>query len=377
MEDTPILNRQRRLRDALGSADLDALVLNPGPTLTYLTGMHFHLMERPIVGIFPAEGPAALILPELETPKTEGAPFELLPFPYGEDPSRWGETFRRAAQSLALDGKRLGVESVRLRYLELTYLQEAAPHARFISAPEVIASLRMVKDAAEILAMRKAVAIAQDALRATLPLIRLGMSEKELASELVLQLLRHGSEPQLPFFPIVAGGPNSANPHAVPTERPIRAGELLLIDWGATVEGCYSDLTRTFALGELSDPELERVAEVVAQANAAGRAAARPGLPAGEVDAAARRVIAEAGYGQYFTHRTGHGLGRDGHEPPYIYAENTRPLAPGMTFTVEPGIYLPGRGGVRIEDDMLVTVNGAESLSDLPRELGIGDWVNG
>ncbi len=371
MDEPLVLNRQRRLQAALQRADLDALALNPGPTLTYLTGMHFHIMERPIVGIFQAEGPVVLVLPELEAPKTESAPFELLPFPYGEDPSRWGEAFRRAAQTIALDGKHIGIESVRLRHLELTYLQEAAPQARFVSAQDVIAGLRMVKDASEILAMRKAVAIAEESLLATLPLIRLGMSEKELASELVLQLLRRGSEPQLPFFPLVSSGPNSANPHAVPTERPLQAGELLLIDWGATVEGCYSDLTRTFALGELTDPELTRIAEVVAQANAAGRVAARPGLAAGAVDAAARGVIAEAGYGEFFIHRTGHGLGRDTHEPPYIYAENAQPLAPGMTFTVEPGIYLPGRGGVRIEDDVLVTAEGAESLSDLPRELRV------
>ncbi len=370
MTDT-ILKRQKRLCEALHQAELDALILNPGPTLTYLTGMHFHIMERPIVGIFRPQAPVILILPELETPKVEGAPFELLPFPYGEDPARWGKTFAQALQAAALDGKRLGVESLRLRHLELTYLQEAAPQAVFVSAQETIASLRMVKDAAELLAMRKAVAIAQQALRATLPHIRLGMTEKELASELVLQLLRHGSEPQLPFFPIIASGPNSANPHAVPTERRLQAGELLLIDWGATVEGHYSDLTRTFALGPLADPELERIAAIVAQANAAGRSAGSPGLPAGAVDNAARKVIADNGYARYFTHRTGHGLGMDTHEPPYLYAENLRPLAAGMTFTVEPGIYLPGRGGVRIEDDMLITPQGAESLSDLPRELKI------
>ncbi|GAB4525869.1 MAG: aminopeptidase P family protein [Anaerolineales bacterium] len=366
----PILHRQERLTTALRHAGLDALALNPGPTLTYLTGMHFHLMERPIVALFRPDAPLTLILPELETPKVEGAPFALNPFPYGEDPSRWGQVFGQALQAAGLDGKRIGVESTRLRYLELHYLQAAAPQANFVDGSEVIGMLRMRKDSSEIMAMRKAVAVAQQALLATLPLIRPGMSEKELASELVLQLLRHGSEPELPFFPIVAGGPNSANPHAVPTDRPLQRGELLLIDWGATVDGYYADLTRTFALGEVPD-EMQHIAAIVAQANAAGRAAARPNLPAGAVDAAARQVIREAGYAAYFTHRTGHGLGMDTHEPPYMYAENTLTLAPGMTFTVEPGIYLPGLGGVRIEDDVVITAEGAESLSDLPRSLEV------
>ncbi len=179
---------------------------------------------------------------------------------------------------------------------------------------------------------------------------------------------RHGSEPELPFQPIVAAGPNSANPHATPTDRPIQPGDLLIIDWGATHHGYFSDLTRTFAIGEVA-PELAHITEVCLQANAAGRAAARPGIPAGEVDAAARKVIEEAGYGEFFTHRTGHGLGLDVHERPFIFGGNPDVLQPGMTFTVEPGIYLPHRGGVRVEDDVVITPEGARSLSDMPRAL--------
>mgnify|MGYP001811163871 CR=1 FL=1 len=191
-----------------------------------------------------------------------------------------------------------------------------------------------------------------------------------MAAELVAQLLRAGSDPQLPFQPIVSGGPNSANPHAVPSDRPLQKGDLLVIDWGAAYESYYSDLTRTFVLGQPDEEQL-RIARLVENANAAGRAVARPGLRAGDVDAAARAVIEEGGYGQFFTHRTGHGLGLESPEPPYMFGANDLLLEEGMTFTVEPGIYLPGKGGVRIEDDMLITPNGAESFSDMPRPLAV------
>jgi Xaa-Pro dipeptidase len=172
----------------------------------------------------------------------------------------------------------------------------------------------------------------------------------------------------MPFEPIVVAGPNAASPHAVPSDRPIRPGEPIVIDCGAVMGGYVSDITRTVAFGGLPE-EMMRVYEVVRRANEAGRAAVRPGRAAQEVDRAARRVIREAGYGDYFIHRTGHGLGLEVHEPPYIVEGNRLPLQVGMTFTVEPGVYLPGVGGVRIEDDMLVTPEGAETLTAFPREL--------
>ena len=215
-----------------------------------------------------------------------------------------------------------------------------------------------------------ALEIAQDALEATIPSIKIGMTEKELSSELVVQLLRCGSEPEMPFAPIVSGGPNSANPHASPSERKLQAGDLLVVDWGATYDGYISDLTRTFAVGDVDD-EYKKIHQIVQSANAAGRAAGKPGVPCAAVDKAARDVIEAAGYGVYFTHRTGHGLGLEGHEPPYIVEGNNVPLETGNTFTIEPGIYVPGLGGVRIEDDVLITENGAESLTTFDRELRV------
>ena len=196
------------------------------------------------------------------------------------------------------------------------------------------------------------------------------MSERELAGELVVQLLRNGSQSELAFSPIVSSGPNGANPHAVPSDRKLQPGDLLVVDWGALYGGYVSDLTRTFAVGQV-EPEFEKIHRIVQDANAAGRAAGKPGAPCAAVDIAARTVIEQAGYGAFFTHRTGHGLGMEGHEDPYMRGDNQQLLAPGMAYTVEPGIYLPGRNGVRIEDDVVVTGTGAESLSDMPRGLRV------
>jgi Xaa-Pro dipeptidase len=219
-------------------------------------------------------------------------------------------------------------------------------------------------------AMRRAVKIAQYGLEATIPLIKIGMTERELSSELVMQLLKHGSEPEMPFAPIVSSGPNSANPHASPSERKLQVGDMLVVDWGAAYDGYISDLTRTFAVGDV-DVECAKIHKIVQEANAAGRAAAKPGVPCANVDIAARDVIEKAGYGKYFTHRTGHGIGMEGHEDPYIRGDNMQLLEAGMAFTVEPGIYLADRNGVRIEDNLVITENGADCLSDMPREMRV------
>ena len=362
--------RHARLADALQAAGLDSLALNAGFSLYYLTGLNFHLSERPVVMIFTPPNPPVLVLPKFEAGKAESLSFPIQAFSYKEEPSTWEDVFKQAARAVELNGKKMGIEPRRMRVLELRLLEAAAPEAQFISAEDQMASLRMYKDEAEILAMRNAVGIAQRALQATLPLIQQGMTERQLAAELTLQLLRHGSDAEMPFSPIVASGPNSANPHAFPSSRRLAHGDLLILDWGASAQGYYSDLTRTFSIGE-PESEFRQVADIVARANKAARTIAAPGVTAAQVDKAAREVIEQAGYGKYFLHRTGHGLGLEGHEEPYIRAGNLMALKPGMTFTIEPGIYISGRGGVRIEDDFLITRTGGESLSDLPRDLMI------
>lgn len=361
--------RHSRLAVLLARAGLDVLILNAGPTLTYLTGLGFHLSERPIIGLFFPDRAPAMILPELEANKLVGVPFRLQARTYGEDPAGWCEVIRATFAEMKIEAARGGVEPGRFRFLEYQLVHEACPEMQFSSAESILANLRMYKEPQEVEAMRKAIQIAQNALLAILPVVRNGESERQLAAKLSAQVLLGGADAELPFSPIVASGPNSANPHAVPGDRVVQPGDWLIIDWGAAYHGYIADLTRTFAVGK-ADEELERVAKVVLEANIAAREFARPGVTAGEIDLAARRIISEAGYGQYFIHRTGHGLGMEAHEEPYLFAGNDLRLEAGMTFTIEPGIYLPGRGGVRIEDDVLITPQGCESLSDLPRELG-------
>ncbi len=360
--------RQSNLAMAMSAAKLRLLALNPGPSLVYLTGLHFHLSERPVVALFAAHNPPVFVMPELETAKIKSINYPVQVFPYNEDPSNWVSVFRQAALASQIEDLEVGIEPTNIRYLELDLLQKAAPQATFIPSDEIVASLRMRKDSHEIECMLKAVEIAQQALELTLPTIKAGVTEIQIASELTLNLLRAGSDPQFPFSPIVSSGPNGANPHASPSERSLQQGELLVIDWGAMYKGYASDLTRTFALGNV-EAEYQNIAKIVLQANSAARKLAGPGISAHQVDQAARQVIETAGYGDFFIHRTGHGLGMEGHEPPYIRSGNDLLLDPGITFTIEPGIYLPGRAGVRIEDDMVILADRAESLSTFPREL--------
>jgi Xaa-Pro dipeptidase len=362
--------RLDKLTASLRTSGLSAVAINPGPTLTYLTGVGFHLMERPVVLLVSADKDPVLIIPELESLKVDLFPYKVESFKYGENPSEWNDAFRKAVQSLGLDGKRIGVEPRQMRLLEFSHIKTGAPEADYPDASDVLAGLRLRKDKAEVDAMRKAVKIAQDALKSVIPLIKIGMTERELAAELMMQLFKNGSDAELPFAPIVSTGPNSANPHASPSERKLQAGDLLVVDWGAAYGGYISDLTRTFAVSEVDD-EYKKIHKIVQDANAAGRAAAKPGVPCANVDKAARDVIEAAGYGKYFTHRTGHGIGMEAHEDPYMRGDNMQLLEPGMAFTVEPGIYLPNRNGVRIEDNIVITETDADCLSDMPREIQV------
>jgi Xaa-Pro dipeptidase len=364
------MNKSRisRLASLLKKSPLDLIVLNPGPTLVYITSLQFHLMERPTLFILSSQGKAAMILPELEVLKIKATLPNLECFTYKDNPGIWGTVIKTAFTGYQLSSPRIGIEPNRMRYLELNFIQQSVQAPQFFSVEHLISSMRIQKDKTEIERMRTAVDIAQQALKNTLPLIKIGMSEKSIAAELTINMLRAGSDPELPFPPIVSSGPNSANPHAEPSGRKVQSGDSVVIDWGASHQGYFSDLTRTIGIGTL-DVELLNIYEAVKHANQAGRDTAKPGIPAGDVDRAGRKVIEEAGYGDRFTHRIGHGLGLEAHEEPYMFSENGMTLTPGMTFTIEPGIYLPVKGGVRIEDDIVITEDGCESLSTMDREL--------
>jgi len=346
------------------------VAVNAGSSLTYLTGLSFHVSERPAILVIPTEGSPCFFFPEFEHEKVNRAGMDLRTFPYPEDTGQWPAVMSRLINSIASQKGEIAVPPEEFRFLEMRLIQQAAPGITFSSAAKIFQSLLVIKDAQEQAAIRKAIAIAEEAFRQTFHAIRAGRTETEIANQLVIHLLEQGSSPELPFSPIVASGPNSADPHALPGGRVFQSGDLIVIDWGACWDGYISDITRTVSLGEPSH-QAAAIAELVAAANQAGRSKAGPGIPASDVDAAARNVIATGGYRENFIHRTGHGIGLKAHEEPYISSAETSPLADGMTFTVEPGIYLPGWGGIRIEDNVLITSSGADTLTTLPRELWI------
>ena len=360
--------RIEALAGQLALSDLEWMALNPGPSLRYLTGLNFHLMERPLVFLVGKSGQVKVILPELERAKAANLPFDAEIIPFGDDPLTWNSVYKQALFEISGNSLRIGVEPTRLRFLELELLRQALPEAKIVDGSAALAELRMRKGSEELKAMQQAAIIAQNALLNTLETVKPGRSELEIAAELMVQLFREGSEAELPFAPIVSTGPNTANPHASPTDRVLQEGDMLLIDWGASFAGTFSDITRSFFCGDPNN-EMKRIAGLVEKANAAARLGGRAGMPAGKVDRLARDVITEAGYGDYFTHRTGHGLGMEAHEPPYIYQGNPLILESGMVFTIEPGVYLPGKYGVRIEDDVVVEDEELRSVTDLPRKV--------
>lgn len=358
------------LENLLEKYGYDAAVFIPSPNMTWLTGQTKILMERPTTLIYRPGQKAALVIAGFEVDAAPEMDIPVETFTFTDNPSEWVDAFRKASEYLELKGKKIAVEPIHFRFFEYQLIKNAVPDCEIIGAQPLFTELRLRKSDEELEYMRKAAIIAQDALEATLKLVKPGVTERELGSELVAQMLRLGSDPKLPFDPIVGSGPNSANPHAEVSDREIQYGDFLLFDWGARYKGYCSDITRTFVVGEPSDKQVEIYYTVLA-ANRAALAAVRPGVTAGSIDDAGRAVISAKGYGKYFTHRIGHGLGLEEHEEPYMFAGNPVILEKGMCFSDEPGIYIPDWGGVRIEDDITVTEDAGRSISDFQRELRV------
>ena len=354
--------RVDRLLASAEANGLDAIALVPGPNLRYLTGLAFFMSERPIVALLPVDAAPAVVLPDLESGKAAERGYQAFSY---TDEEGYALAFTQACASLELANARVGVESLRMRVLEASILERYAPGVTLVATDEHFAQQRMIKSEDELVYMRRAAHVAEQAFVAWVSTLKVGMTEREAAAGLTGMLLQGGAD-GLAFDPIVASGPRGALPHAVPGDRVFRPGDWIVVDWGARVAGYCSDLTRMLVIGE---PEgvLADVHQIVLAANEAGRAAVAPGVAAQSVDAAARAVIEAEGYGPEFFHRTGHGLGLEEHEPPYMVSGNDLPLRAGMTFTVEPGIYLADVGGIRIEDDVVVTASGVASLTTLSR----------
>jgi len=360
--------RLKILQELIAESQTNAIAFNAGIDLTFLTGLTFHLSERPVILIVPRVGNPVIIFPEFEKEKVLRSNTDLVLFPYQENPAFWPDVARQALQALDLPDQSIAVSPLSFRFLELNLLQTASSRCNFYSAEEILRLVYVIKDQQAIKCIQKAVEIAETALKKLLPTIQTGKTEKEIANQLIINLLSSGSDPDLPFSPIVASGPNSADPHAIPGDRKLQVGDLLIIDWGARYDGYVSDITRTFIIGKMNE-QFMKIADIVHQANQSARKMVRPGKIASQIDAAARGKIEESGFGDRFTHRTGHGIGLREHEDPYISSTDQTVLDKGMVFTIEPGIYLPTMGGVRIEDDILVTSDGGKTLTNLPRDL--------
>jgi Xaa-Pro dipeptidase len=356
-----------RLRELARHANVSAVAVVPGANFYYLTGLHFHLSERPTVLFVPVTGEPVVVVPWLEASKWQSAGIPAQVFAW-RDAEGYVSAFQEAAKVLQLQGKPVGVESLQMRVLEAGILTTQLG-ANVQPADEVFVELRIHKTQAEIEKHRRAIQISEEALRCTLEQIKLGMTENEIARLLSQNQVELGGAKDS-FSPIVLIGPRSALPHGVSGNTPLQQGDTLLIDFGTVYENYVSDITRTFFVG---DPSLETVAfyEAVLAANQTAIQMIKPGITPEAIDLATAQVLRDCGFGDYILHRTGHGLGIDVHEHPNIVAGNSRPLETSMVFTIEPGLYLADVLGVRIEDNVVVTENGVDCLTTFPRELTV------
>ncbi|NJE47035.1 aminopeptidase P family protein [Thermococcus sp. GR7] len=352
--------RLNKLTSLLKEKAFDGALISPGTNLYYLTSLHIHEAgERLTVLVVNSNGEYHLLAPSLYENVIRDFPVTF--WRDGENP--YGK-LAEILKELDLSSGRILVENT----MRADWLIGILKLGSFESHPLSILmrELRMRKDAEEIRLMEKAAKIVDEVFEEIIGMNLIGMREKDLALKIEL-LIRERSD-GISFEPIVASGENGANPHHAPGERKLRKGDLVILDYGARWEGYCSDITRTIALGK-PDEKLLEIYEIVKNAQESAFQTVREGIKAKEVDKAVRDYIAEAGYGEYFTHRTGHGLGLDVHEEPYIGPDGEVILKNGMTFTIEPGIYVPGLGGVRIEDDVVVEGGKGRRLTKAPREL--------
>lgn len=355
-------NRITRTQDVLKENGVGALLVGPSADMAWLIGIEGHLSERLTLLVVPAEGEPSLIVPALEAPLVSAASslVETLPWADHDDPT--------AVASKAInprEGTTLAVGN-QLWSAFLLRLQARIQGARWVEGTPLLRDLRMIKDAFEIEALSEAARLTDEAWEEFItsgPIA--GLTELQALQRLLdISAAKGLSNPN----GIIGSGPNSASPHHGGNDRIIQQGDAIVFDWGGKVNGYLSDVTRCAHIGEPGE-EYRTVYDAVLRANQAAFDAVRPGVPLQEIDRAARSVITEAGYGPYFLHRVGHGLGLEVHEEPYLVEGNELPLAAGMTFSDEPGIYLEGRFGVRIEDTVLCTDDGGKRLNNATREL--------
>lgn len=354
----------RRVRAAARSSEAGAaaILVAPGSDLTYLTGYRIFGSERLTCLVLANDGAATLVLPALEAPRATAIAPDLALATWGETEDPYALVRSRITQPgpVFVSDQMWGAFVLRL--------QAALPGRAFQVASELTRELRMRKDPAELEALRAVSAAADRAYIRALDIEFAGRTENDIAADLAALLRDEGHDEVM--FTIVAAGENGASPHHHTSDRQIRKGDTVVLDFGGNRLGYGSDITRTVHVGRAPSDEVIRVHDTVLRAQEAGYVAARAGATAASVDAAARAVIANAGYGDFFIHRLGHGIGLDGHEHPYLVEGNAQLLEPSMAFSIEPGIYLPGRFGVRIEDVAIIGPDGrSEALNQVDRSL--------
>jgi Xaa-Pro aminopeptidase len=354
--------RMARVRGRMAELGVDVLLLSIGADLPWLTGYQALVTERLTMLVLPRDGDATLVVPRLEAARVEERPdaFSIVAWDETDDPIGVVAGLARAPATAAIG------DDTWARFL--LELQRALPGTAFRKGSEVTAPLRMVKEPAEVDALRAA-ARAVDGIVGEMRTRPFGgRTEADVHRELVQRMLDAGHERA--NFAIVGSGPNGASPHHEPSSRVIESGDVVVCDFGGSMRHYCSDITRLFVVGEPS-AEVQDTYEVLVEAQEQAVRAAKVGTPCEQVDATARRMIADAGFGDRFVHRTGHGIGVETHEEPYIVAGNPAPLEPGNAFSVEPGIYLPGRFGLRLEDIVVATPDGPERLNQAPRDLAV------
>ncbi|MEK6454999.1 Xaa-Pro peptidase family protein [Caldifermentibacillus hisashii] len=359
--------RIERFAKWLEQETIDAAILTSTENVFYFSEFYSDPHERLLaIVLFPHAEPF-LVCPQMEEETAKAAGFEQMIIGYKDTDDPWEKVFaemkKRASGSVA----KIAIEKSHMNVERYEILRKAFPSVRFIQAEEKLNELRAVKDPGELEKLRKACELADFAIDVGIHAIKDGASELAIVAEIEYELKKKGVE-QMSFATTVLSGPKAASPHGSPDLTKVQKGQLVLFDLGVIYEGYCSDITRTVAFGEIDD-EAVRIYETVRKAQEAAVLATKPGVTCANLDLTARKIIQDAGYGEYFTHRLGHGLGISIHEFPSVTETNPLVLAEGMVFTIEPGIYIPNRVGVRIEDSVAVTATGVEVLTKYPKEL--------
>jgi len=364
-------HRLATMQQAMLREGVDCFIAAPSVNMQYLTGFVEPAHERFMALFVPAEGEPTLVVPALSAESARQEAFGVGDIRVWEDHEGVEPVLREVAQEMDLATAIIAIDE-ELPALFLLKLQQILPTALYRPGTEIWAAARIRKDEDELWHITQASRYADNAFAAGLALCAAGNTEREVACAIQAEIEAQGAE--MAFgLPIVAAGKHSAQPHYRTTNTVLHPGDVVVLDYGARLNGYNSDVTRTVCIGEAT-PEIQKIYKIVYDAHYAARAAVKPGVTAESVDAAARAVIEKAGYGHFFVHRTGHGIGLSVHEPPYIVKGNKQILEEGMCFSIEPGIYLPGRFGVRIENVVVVTADGCQSLNSEPtphiREIG-------